>query len=224
MHTAIKETLGKPKAFLFDLNGTMVDDMTYHVKAWHTILRDLGSNISMERMKEECYGKNSELLERIFPGRFSPVEKDNMGLKKEEAYQQEFRPKLTLINGLSHFLDKAYNAGIYIAIGSAAIRFNIDFVLDETGIRHYFNAIVSADDVVNSKPHPETFLRGAQQLGILPQQCLVFEDTPKGVEAARNAEMNAIVITTTHQPEDFASYSNILHFANDYTELAFLMT
>jgi beta-phosphoglucomutase-like phosphatase (HAD superfamily) len=57
----------KYKAFLFDLNGTMINDMRYHVKAWHRILNELGAMISMEKMKEECYGKNHELLERIFP-------------------------------------------------------------------------------------------------------------------------------------------------------------
>ncbi|HZX57537.1 MAG TPA: HAD family phosphatase, partial [Mucilaginibacter sp.] len=63
------------KAFLFDLNGTMIDDMDFHIKAWHGILNELGANISMARMKEECYGKNDELLERIFPGRFTEEEK-----------------------------------------------------------------------------------------------------------------------------------------------------
>jgi beta-phosphoglucomutase-like phosphatase (HAD superfamily) len=58
------------KAFLFDLNGTMINDMPYHIKAWHRILTSLGADISLERMKEECYGKNEELVERIFPGRF----------------------------------------------------------------------------------------------------------------------------------------------------------
>ncbi|MCH5598591.1 hypothetical protein MKP09_12070 [Niabella ginsengisoli] len=63
------------KAFLFDLNGTMIDDMSYHIKAWYRILNDLGAGISIERTKEECYGKNHELLERIFPGKFSFEEK-----------------------------------------------------------------------------------------------------------------------------------------------------
>ena len=71
------------KAFLFDLNGTMIDDMGYHIKAWHTILTNLGADISLERTKEECYGKNNELLERIFPGRFYESQKDTMVYCKE---------------------------------------------------------------------------------------------------------------------------------------------
>ena len=76
-----------PGAFLFDLNGTMVDDMQYHIKAWHTILNELGANLSMQQMKEECYGKNDELLERIFPGRFSEEEKKVMSIEKEKTFE-----------------------------------------------------------------------------------------------------------------------------------------
>ena len=81
---------GNKKAFLFDLNGTMINDMPYHIHAWYNILNSLGANISMERMKEECYGKNHELLERIFPGRFTYAEKDAMSIAKEREYQKAF--------------------------------------------------------------------------------------------------------------------------------------
>jgi beta-phosphoglucomutase len=84
--------MSKSKVFLFDLNGTMIDDMQYHIKAWHRILNDLGADISLERMKEECYGKNDELLERMFPGRFSEVEKQSMSLEKERKYQAQYKP------------------------------------------------------------------------------------------------------------------------------------
>lgn len=207
------------KAFLFDLNGTMINDMEYHINAWHKILNDLGAGISIERMKEECYGKNNELVERILPGRFSEEEKDNMSLEKEKAYQQAFRPQLKLLNGLQEFLQKAHEAGIKIAIGSAAILFNIDFVIDGTNIRKYFDALISADDVEHSKPDPETFLKASTALNVAPADCLVFEDSPKGVESAFNAGMKAVVITTLHQPDEFKNYPNVIRFAKDFTEL-----
>ena len=207
------------KAFLFDLNGTMINDMHYHVLAWHKILNDLGAGISMERTKQECYGKNHELLERIFPGRFSEDEKNRMSYAKEEQYQKAFLPELRLLNGLGQFLEQAYQHGIKMAIGSAAIQFNIDFVLDGLNIRHYFDALVSADDVLNSKPNPETFLKCASLLGVAPADCLVFEDAPKGVESAVNAGMRAVVLTTSHEMNEFSRYPDIVCFAPDFTSL-----
>jgi beta-phosphoglucomutase family hydrolase len=206
------------KAFLFDLNGTMIDDMDYHIKAWHRILNELGAAISLERTKEECYGKNYELLERIFPGRFSDEEKYIMSIEKEKQYQREFRPNLKLIDGLDAFLKKSYENGIKMAIGSAAIMFNIDFVLDGLNIRHYFDALVSADDVQHSKPDPETYLKCAELLNIAPGECLVFEDAPKGVESALRAGMDSVVLTTMHQPEEFTQ-PRVIAFAENYIGL-----
>ena len=189
------------KAFLFDLNGTMIDDMDFHIRAWHNILTQLGAQLSLAEVKKECYGKNDELLERIFPGRFSETEMKNMSIAKETAYKLEFKPFLQM------------------AIGSAAIRFNIDFVLDGLSIRHFFKSIVSAEDVIISKPDPETYLKCATALGIAPEQCIVFEDAPKGVEAAKNAGMRCVVITTMHTREEFSMYDNVVCFIADYDDI-----
>lgn len=205
------------KALLFDLNGTMVDDMHYHIKAWHRISAELGAQLSMEAVKAECYGKNAEVLERIFPGRFSLEEKNKISVEKEIQYRHEFKPFLKLIDGLDLFLKKARQQGWKMAIGSAAIMSNVDFVLDGLQIRHYFDAVISADEVNNSKPDPETFLRGAAALGADPARCIVWEDAPKGVESALNAGMKSVVLTTMHEAHEFSQYPNILLFTRDYT-------
>lgn len=209
----------KYKAFLFDLNGTMVDDMPYHVDAWHKILTELGATISIEKTREECYGKNSELLERVFPGRFSEEEKERIGAQKEKKYQEEFKPRLRLLDGLDSFLAHTKKAGIKMAIGSAAIMSNINFVIDGLHIRHYFDAVISADQVTLSKPEPETFMRCAEELGMSSGDCLVFEDAPKGVESAVNAGMDCVVLTTLHPKEEFKSFPNVVSFAKDYRDL-----
>ena len=205
-------------AFLFDLNGTMIDDMQYHITAWHRILNELGAGLSREHVREECYGKNHELLERIFPGRFSEAEKDRMSYEKEKQYQEEYRPNLRLIDGLPEFLDRAHAKGKKLAIGSAAILFNIDFVLDGLDIRKYIDAIISADHVEYSKPHPETFLKCAEELSVAPAECLIFEDAPKGVEAAWQAGMDCVVITTMHEADEFSNYPNITGFIRNYED------
>ena len=209
------------KAFLFDLNGTIIDDMSYHAEAWFDILNnDLGASLSKEEVKQQMYGKNHELLVRIFGGeRFSLEEMDALSLEKEKRYQQAYLPKLELVNGLKAFLDEAKNAGISMAIGSAAIPFNIRFVVDNLQLHDYFPVVVSADDVAVSKPDPETFVRCAQLLNVPAADCVVFEDAPKGVESARNAGMRCFVLTTTHPKEDFLQYDNVIGFAADYTAL-----
>lgn len=208
-----------PKALIFDLNGTMINDMEYHTRAWqHIVNHDLGGNFTWAEVKQNMYGKNEELLVRMFgAGHFSDEEMKRISIEKERHYQQAFLPELALLPGLNEFLEKAYQREIPMAIASAAIMFNIDFVLDNLNIRHYFKALVSADDVTRSKPFPETFLKAAKLLDVDPIDCVVLEDAPKGVEAAQNAGMPAIVFTTTHGREDFEYLTNIIHYAQDYT-------
>lgn len=208
------------KAFIFDLNGTMIHDMEYHTRAWqHVLNHDLGGNFSWDEIKPQMYGKNQELLVRMFGAdRFTVEEMDTLSVEKEKRYQAEFLPHLALLPGLAEFLERAHQQGIAMAIGSAAIPFNIDFVLDNLNIRHYFQQIVSADDVTLSKPHPETFLKAAAQLGAEPSECIVFEDVPKGAEAANNAGMQAVVLTTTHEAHEFIHLQNVLHFAPDFND------
>lgn len=208
----------KPKAFLFDLNGTMINDMEYHTMAWHSIMNDeLGANLSYDTVKKEMYGKNYEVLERVFgKDKFSSEEMERLSIDKENRYQQGYFPHLALIDGLDRFLERAKQLKILMAIGSAAIPFNIDFVVDGLNIRHYLNAIVSADDVKISKPDEETFIKAAQLLNVNPEDCIVFEDAPKGVESANRAGMKCVVLTTTHAIEEFEDYPNILGFITDY--------
>ncbi len=207
------------KAFIFDLNGTMINDMEYHTKAWMYLLNnELGGHFTWDEVKQQMYGKNPEVLVRLFgPNRFTLDEMNTLSLEKEKRYQQEYLPKLQLLPGLREFFEKAYQKGIIMAIGSAAIPFNIDFVLDNLNIRHYFKTIVSADDVELSKPNPETYLKVALQLNIPVNDCLVFEDVPKGAEAAANAGMDCVILTTTHQPDEFNHLPNVLHFSSDFT-------
>ena len=203
------------KAFLFDLNGTVINDMAFHIQSWYEILNSLGATISYEETKLQCYGKNEELLERVFPGRFTAGEISAMIIEKETRYQENFRPFLKLIDGLGEFLERVYGSNIKMAIGSAAIPFNIDYILDGLQLRKYFPVVVSAYDVVESKPHPETFLQCAEKLNVAPEGCIVFEDSPKGVESAARAGMKAVVITTMHTKEEFNN-DNIICFIENY--------
>ena len=208
----------QPKGFIFDMNGTIINDMPWHIKIWNQMFNELGAGYTLEQTKEELYGKNGEILERIFPGRFTNDEKDALEVEKEKRYQHLYRNEMQLINGLDLFFEKAFEKNIAIGLGTAAIRFNVDFILDGLNIRKYFKGVVAADDVTISKPNPETFLQCASLLNVAPQDCIVFEDSPKGIETALNAGMKSVALTTMHSPEEFAGYDNIICIINDYSD------
>lgn len=211
-------------AFLFDLNGTMIDDMEYHLDVWHDVItKDLGGNLTKEEVRSHMYGKNDEVLIRIFgEEKFKQMDVAAIVQAKEERYQQIYRPHLRLLPGLSSLLETARNKKIKMAIGSAAPPFNIDFVLDSLNIRRYFQAVVSGVDVIKSKPHPEVFLQAAKLLAVEPPFCIVFEDAPKGVEAAANAGMKCVVVTTMHHEHEFNRYDNVLLFITNYEDARLL--
>ena len=210
----------KPIAFLFDMNGTMINDMHHHEKAWFDILNeDLNASMTMEQVKGHMYGKNEELFERVFGKDFYSVDDvAAFSLKKEQRYQQDFLPHLKLIAGLDQFLFKAREHHIKMAIGTAASPFNVDYVLDHIPVKNYFEAIITADDVPVSKPNPDVFLKCADDLGVPYDQCIVFEDSPKGVEAASRAGMKSVVLKTYHQEHEFKHLNNIIWFVDDYND------
>ncbi|MBS1752249.1 MAG: HAD family phosphatase [Bacteroidetes bacterium] len=207
-------------AVIFDMNGTMIDDMAFHVTAWSDILNnDLHAGLSEAEVRKQMYGKNGEVLDRIFgKGHFNQEESDRLSIEKEKRYQLVYKPHLKLIEGLQVYLRYLQSIEIPVAMGTAAIPFNIDFVLDNLHIRNYFSVIVSADDVQHSKPDPETFLKAASLMNIAPEHCVVFEDAPKGVEAAERAGMQAVVLTTMHNRDEFEGYNNVVTFINNYTD------
>lgn len=198
----------------------MVDDMLFHREAWSSIINgDFNANLSKEEVGKEMYGKNEEVLTRVFgKNRFSDKEMHAISLEKERRYQSVYRSHLKLITGLEDFLRKAKEHKIPVGLGTAAIPLNVDFVLDNCNIRKYFDAIVTADDVHRSKPDPETFTKAADKLNVAYNDCIVFEDSPKGVEAAQNAGMKTVVIKTMHREDEFEKYNNVLLFVNDYTD------
>jgi beta-phosphoglucomutase family hydrolase len=207
------------KAFIFDLNGTMIDDMRYHEAAWHDVfVNQLNASLTLEQVKQQLYGTSEEIFARIFgPGKFSKEEIGAITDRKESRYREEFLPFLKLINGLDSFLDLTKTQGISLAIGTAAPTLNVDFVLDNLQLRSFFPVIIGPGDVTESKPHPEVFLKAANQLGIPPGQCVVFEDSPKGIEAARRAGMKAIGVTSYHTSEELKN-KNLLFTIKNYTD------
>ena len=208
-------------AFLFDMDGTLVDNMQYHLQAWEKVVSEAGSNLKGEKLMKELYGKNSEVIERIFgKARFTKDEIEQMSLKKEQYYHALYVSHIKLLPGLKTFLEEAHKQGVKTAIATAGLGVNIDFILDHTHTRRLFDAFVSDEDVRRSKPDPETFIMAAGKLDAAPEQCIVFEDSTKGVESAQQANMKAVAVLTGKGEADFAPFSNVIKMVSDYKDLS----
>ncbi len=205
-------------ALLFDMDGTMINNMAYHLRAWEQMMEELGHPMRGEQLLQQLYGSNKGVLDRIFgEGYFDAATISLLSDRKEALYRTLYQPHIKLIAGLDSFLRQQHECGMLMALGTASNMPNINLTLDTLRIRHYFKTIVSADDVQRGKPDPETYLRAAEWLNVSPANCLVFEDVPKGVEAAAAAGMQVVVVTTTHTPEEFSSCKNVLTFIPDFT-------
>jgi len=209
----------KYQGAIFDMDGTMVDNMMVHHRAWQASLKKLGTDWPIEKVMQEVHGVNEEILHRIYGDRFTRKERLAISAEKEKAYRDIFLPELKLVDGLKKYLDTLEAAKIPMAIGTAAPPENANFLLDNLPIRKYFKAIFHAGDVKKGKPDPAVFLLGTAALKLDPAQCIVFEDSITGAAAAKNAGCAAIIVTTTHQEEEFAEFDHILKFVKDFSDL-----
>lgn len=207
------------KAAIFDMDGTMVDNMMVHHRAWQKELADLGLVLDLDEVRRQVHGINEEILARLFGDRFTEAEREQIAWRKESRYREIFLKELKLIEGCAALLDQLRTLEIPIAIASAAPPENVDFVVDNLDLRSYFKAILHSKSVTKGKPDPEIYLKTAAQLGVDAKSCIVFEDSPTGAKSSANAGCQTVVITTTHTREEFEGITNIKTFIKDFTEL-----
>lgn len=201
------------------MDGTLVDNMMIHHKAWQIKLRTLGLDFSLDEVRRTIHGKNDEIMERLFGEKYDVPTRALLAAEKETEYRNVAKDSLQPIAGLVPFLKKAQSHHIAMGIGSAAPPENVAFGLSLLDLKQYFQTVVDAGQVTKGKPDPEVFLRVAHRLHCPIEQCIVFEDSPVGVATALNAGCKAIVVTTTHTAEEFEAYPNVVKFISDYTEL-----
>ena len=208
------------QALLFDLDGTLVDNMMVHHRAWQQKLAELGLDYSLERVKEEIHGVNLEILERLFGDRFTHEERVQIAWDKEAAYREIFAADFVanIVPGALNFIHQAHDLGIPMAIGTAGPEENAFFVIDKLGIRDLMGHIVHSGMVTKGKPDPEVFQQGADALGVDLKNCIIFEDSVTGAKAANNAGCPVVVLTTTHVEAEFAE-REVADFRADFRGL-----
>lgn len=208
------------RALLFDLDGTLVDNMMVHHRAWQRKLRELGLDYSLERVKEEIHGVNLEILERLFGDRFTLEERKQIAWDKEAAYRDIFADdfEANIVPGALEFIRQAHATGIPMAIGTAGPKENAEFVVERLGIGPLMGHIVHSGMVSKGKPDPEVFQQGADALAVPLNECIIFEDSVTGAQAANNANAPVVLLTTTHAEEEFTAHT-VANFREDFRGL-----
>jgi beta-phosphoglucomutase len=160
-------------ALIFDMDGTLVDSMPFHEKAWDVMLPELG--VSIDRFEFFTWSAgltNREIFPRLLKRAVSNTELAELAHRKEAIYRDCYRPHVALMPGALQLIDVAEQRGLRIAMGTAAPPENIELVVDGLSIRKHFPVIVGGNDVANGKPDPEVFVKAAQRMGIEPSHAL----------------------------------------------------
>lgn len=188
-----------PRAVLWDLDGTLADTMTSHFRAWREVLADEGHALSWEAFAASFGQRNDTALCSMLDTELPASEVERISSIKEERFRALVRTEgLRLLPGVASRLRASQDAGWRQALVTSAPRANAETMLDVLGIGAFFSVVVTGDDVALGKPHPEPFLMAADALKVPPSGCLVVEDSPSGIEAARRAGMRSIAVGQAH--------------------------
>ena len=194
---AVSLVLAPGLAFIFDLDGVLIHSMPLHTDAWRHYLEDIG--IGIENLESRMHGKrNAELVQDLIGRDLADNVVFEHGAAKERLWRKmmiERGIEQYRVAGLDDFL-RRYES-VPKAIGSNAEPANINFVLDQFGLRRYFPLVVDGMQVERPKPFPDIYLKAAEMLRVDPRNCIVFEDSPTGVEAGRSAAMRLVAVETT---------------------------
>jgi beta-phosphoglucomutase len=205
-------------AVIFDLNGTLVDDDHLHVRAWKQLCAEHFRAISDEEYRRDIGGRtNANILSNtaIF-GDLSEQQKTHHAWRKEEYYRALCATELKEVPGATALVRSLRQQGLKLGVATNAPIENRELVLRALGIADCFDVVVGEEHVVHGKPHPEMFFKAANSMQVSPQRCVVFEDSPPGVQGAKAAGMHVIALLTSKSAQELheahAHIANFLQF------------
>ncbi len=181
-------------AVIWDVDGTLVDTAELHFQSWVKLAAEMQLPFTRTDFNSTFGWRNQEIIPKLF-GIHAAEEIAKLSDDKEKHYRSQARNGVALLPGARALLDGLHGAGFLQAIGSSAPRANLDLILEITGTAHVFSAVTSMEDTQRGKPDPEVFLTAAGKLGVEPRRCLVVEDAPVGVQAAKAGGMKCIAVT-----------------------------
>lgn len=193
------------KGLIFDMDGTLIQNMPYHMKAFDVQAERHGYKLT-QPVSNRFYGRHND---EIFLNVVEPWVVEKYGLQflseeKEAIYRELYADNVRLTDGLEALIADAKANGVKCYIGSAGPRVNLELIWQGAELDDKIDGYICGDDVVNFKPHPEIFLKCCERMGLQPEECIVFEDALSGIKAGFAAGCNVIALSTTAKPEDLA--------------------
>jgi beta-phosphoglucomutase-like phosphatase (HAD superfamily) len=212
------------KAFIFDMDGTMIDSMPFHQLSWVEFASRHSVQLDVPELMRRTTGRTgTECMGELFGREMTPAEALPFVHEKEAVYRELFASQFKEVAGFKAFLALAREADVLCAVGTAGDAENVAFALKhlfEAHEMHQIPSVVIRGDMgLAGKPEPAIFLEAARRLGCQPSECVVFEDAPFGIEAARRAGMHAVAITSTHTADELAG-THVIASTSDYGTLS----
>jgi beta-phosphoglucomutase-like phosphatase (HAD superfamily) len=206
-------------ALIFDMDGTMIDSMPFHTLSWIEFCQRHGISIDVQDLLQRTTGRTgTECMGELLGRAMSAAEALPLVHEKEVIYRELFAPVFKEVAGFKAFASQARSRGLKIGVGTAGDKHNIAFAMGHLKMQHAPDVIVGGDQGFAGKPEPAIFLEAARALSIAPSDCIVFEDAPFGIEAARRAGMRAVAICTSHTAKQLAG-PHVLAAVPDYHAL-----
>ena len=208
-------------AVLWDMDGVLVDTAPFHYQAWRALFAGLGKDLSDEEFRRTFGLRNDDIL-RANLGDMPPERLRELGRRKEELFREAIRGKVQPLPGAVALVRRLRESGVKTAVVSSAPRRNVETLLDALGISDGFDALVAEEDAERGKPDPQGYLVAAERLGERPEDCVVIEDAPGGVEAAKRAGMRCIGLAAGREPDALACADVVVAGLEDDAVYSFL--
>ncbi|MCW7488485.1 HAD family hydrolase [Leptospira meyeri] len=196
------------KGFIFDMDGVVVDNHSFHFKAWMEFSKKYNFPLNSEIYRDTFNGKTNADLFRMIFGDISDKECKQYGDEKESWYQTLYKKEMKPHTGLIEYLYFLKDKKVKIALGTSAPPMNVDFTLDNLSLRHFFDVIVDGTRVDQGKPHPQVYQLCAKELGLEPKECVVFEDSLAGLQSGKSAGCSVIGVATSHTEAELKNHVN----------------